>query len=115
MQQIERLRYEARLAERQFNHVDPDNRLVAAELERRWETALCALRRAEEALARRASQIETQSYRLPPPPPGESSSSPSVSPSPNGGRAIRRSWRRPDGKKAAYRGGVRASTSPAKE
>jgi branched-chain amino acid transport system ATP-binding protein len=29
--------------------------------------------------------------------------------------AIRRSWRRPDGKKAAYRGGVRASTSPAKE
>src|SRR6185436_328247 len=49
MQQIERLRYEARLAERQFNHVDPDNRLVAAELERRWETALCALRRAEEA------------------------------------------------------------------
>ena len=43
MQQIERLRYEARLAERQFNRVDPDNRLVAAELERRWETALCAL------------------------------------------------------------------------
>src|SRR5215217_3158677 len=66
MQQIERLRYEARLAERQFNRVDPDNRLVAAELERRWETALCALRRAEEALARRASQIETQSDRLDP-------------------------------------------------
>src|SRR3954447_18238965 len=67
MQQIERLRYEARLAERQFNRVDPDNRLVAAELERRWETALCALRRAEEALARpHASQIETQSDRLDP-------------------------------------------------
>src|SRR3954470_681270 len=33
----------------------------------------------------------------------------------NEARAIRRSWRRPDGKKAAYRGGVRASTSPAKE
>ena len=66
MQQIERLRYEARLAERQFNRVDPDNRLVAAELERRWERALCALRRAEEALARRASQIETQSDRLDP-------------------------------------------------
>src|SRR3954463_10033661 len=29
--------------------------------------------------------------------------------------AIGRSWRRADGKKAAYRGGVRASTSPAKE
>src|SRR4051794_27462456 len=66
MQQIERLRYEARLAERQFNRVDPDNRLVAAELEWRWETALCALRRAEEALARRASQVETQSDRLDP-------------------------------------------------
>jgi len=66
MQQIERLRYEAGLAERQFNRVDPDNRLVAAELERRWETALCALRQAEEALARRASQIETQSDRLDP-------------------------------------------------
>jgi DNA invertase Pin-like site-specific DNA recombinase len=39
-QQIERLRYQARLAERQFNQADPDNRLVAAELEKRWETAL---------------------------------------------------------------------------
>jgi hypothetical protein len=43
-QQIERLRYQAALAERQFNRVDPDNRLVAAELERRWEAALRALR-----------------------------------------------------------------------
>ena len=33
-QQIERLRYQARLAERQFNQADPDNRLVTAELER---------------------------------------------------------------------------------
>jgi hypothetical protein len=51
-QQVERLRYQAALAERQFNRVDPDNRLVAAELERRWEEALNALRRAEVALAR---------------------------------------------------------------
>ena len=36
-QQVERLRYQALLAERQFNKVDPDNRLVAGELERRWE------------------------------------------------------------------------------
>jgi DNA invertase Pin-like site-specific DNA recombinase len=50
-QQVERLRYAAHLAERQFNRVDPDNRLVAAELERRWEEALLALRRAEEAFA----------------------------------------------------------------
>ena len=52
-QQIERLRYQALLAERQFNRVDPDNRLVAAELERRWETALREVRQAEEALGRR--------------------------------------------------------------
>jgi DNA invertase Pin-like site-specific DNA recombinase len=52
-QQVERLRYEAALAERQFNRVDPDNRLVAAELEQRWEAALVALRRAEESLGKR--------------------------------------------------------------
>jgi hypothetical protein len=54
-QQLERRRYEAALAERQFNRVDPDNRLVASELERRWESALKEVRAAEEALARAAS------------------------------------------------------------
>ena len=54
-QQIERLRYQASLAERQFNRVDPDNRLVAAELERRWEAALVELRHAEAVLARHAA------------------------------------------------------------
>ena len=48
-QQIDRLRYQAQLAERQFSRSDPDNRLVSAELERRWETALRDLRTAEEA------------------------------------------------------------------
>lgn len=52
-QQLERLRYQAELAWRQFNRVDPDNRLVAAELERRWEAALRALREAEEIDAQR--------------------------------------------------------------
>lgn len=52
--ELERKRYVAALAERQFNRVDPDNRLVAAELERRWEAALNDLRTAEEALARHA-------------------------------------------------------------
>jgi DNA invertase Pin-like site-specific DNA recombinase len=46
--QLERLRYEARLAEKQYRLVDPENRLVAAELERRWEQSLRALREAEE-------------------------------------------------------------------
>ncbi len=47
-QQLERLRYQARLAERQFHQADPDNRLVTAELERRWEAALRELKEAEE-------------------------------------------------------------------
>lgn len=55
-QQIERLRYEAALAERRFNRVDPDNRLVAAELERRWEAALQALQQAEATYAQRQQQ-----------------------------------------------------------
>jgi hypothetical protein len=50
-QQLERLRYQAELARRRFERVDPDNRLVAAELERRWEGALRELRQAEESEA----------------------------------------------------------------
>ena len=50
-QRLARLRYEAAIAGRQFNRVDPDNRLVAAELEKRWEVALAELKRAEEAQA----------------------------------------------------------------
>lgn len=53
--ELERKRYTAALAERQFNRVDPDNRLVAGELERRWEAALSEVRAAEETLARQAS------------------------------------------------------------
>jgi DNA invertase Pin-like site-specific DNA recombinase len=50
-QQIERLRYQAEIARRQFNRVDPDNRLVAAELEARWEAALRELKQAETKAA----------------------------------------------------------------
>lgn len=46
-QQLERLRYEADLAQHQYQLVDPANRLVAAELERRWEQALQALQTAQ--------------------------------------------------------------------
>ena len=38
--QLEQARYEARLAQRQYDAIDPDNRLVAAELERRWNEKL---------------------------------------------------------------------------
>jgi len=47
-QQLQRLGYQAELARRRFERADPDNRLVAAELERRWEGALRELRQAEE-------------------------------------------------------------------
>jgi hypothetical protein len=55
-QQVARARYEAELARRRYAAVDPDNRLVAAELERAWEVALLALREAEEAAARVAER-----------------------------------------------------------
>ena len=60
-QQVERLRYQAALAERQFNQVDPDNRLVAAELERRWEAALRELRQAEDGAGTRTAAARTLS------------------------------------------------------
>lgn len=63
-QQLERLRYQAALAERQFLRADPDNRLVAGELERRWEEALRALKQAEET----AAQPEQPGALLPLPP-----------------------------------------------
>ena len=44
-------RYEADLAQRQYDAVDPANRLVAAELERRWNDRLAEVRRQEERLA----------------------------------------------------------------
>lgn len=55
-------RYEADLAQRQYDAVDPANRLVAAELERRWNDRLSEVRRQEERLAgRRATRQEALS------------------------------------------------------
>ncbi len=56
-QQVERLRYRAALAERQYDQIDPDNRLVAAELERRWEETLRDLRQSEAALAKARAEV----------------------------------------------------------
>jgi len=47
--QLKRTQYEVHLAQRQYDSVDPDNRLVAAELERRWEASLKQLRQTQEA------------------------------------------------------------------
>ena len=44
-------RYEVDLARRQYDAVDPQNRLVAAELERRWNDRLSEVARQEERLA----------------------------------------------------------------
>jgi DNA invertase Pin-like site-specific DNA recombinase len=46
--QLERARYECDRAARSYHAVEPENRLVARELEKRWEQALLDQRRAEE-------------------------------------------------------------------
>ena len=47
---LKQARYEASLARRQYDAVDPDNRLVAGELERRWNDKLIEVRRLEDEL-----------------------------------------------------------------
>jgi DNA invertase Pin-like site-specific DNA recombinase len=49
-QTIERAEYDSQLARRRYEEVDPSNRLVAAELERRWNDALNERRSAQESL-----------------------------------------------------------------
>jgi DNA invertase Pin-like site-specific DNA recombinase len=44
--------YEAQRAQRQYELVEPENRLVAAELERRWENSLRALQDSQDAYER---------------------------------------------------------------
>ena len=51
--QVEQARYQAAKAERRYQAVDPDNRLVARGLEAAWEKALTELAAAEAELARR--------------------------------------------------------------
>lgn len=47
-QRLERARYKVDLARRRYEQVDPDNRLVAAELERLWEERLQNLSQVEQ-------------------------------------------------------------------
>lgn len=46
--ELQQARYEASLAERRYAACDPDNRLIAAQLEKNWETALRRVRDLEE-------------------------------------------------------------------
>ena len=57
---LERAEYEAALAERRYQEVDPSQRLVAATLERRWNEALLRL----EDLKKQAVEFQHQETRL---------------------------------------------------
>src|SRR4030095_15345661 len=58
---VEKARYEAQRAQRQYDRVDPDNRLVAGELERRWNETLAQVAEAEARLATLEGQLPTLS------------------------------------------------------
>lgn len=64
-QQLERLTYQVKLAEKQFNQVDPDNRLVAWELEKRWEIALKELKAAQEEYNKELEKKENTLCKIP--------------------------------------------------
>lgn len=49
-QEVSRLEYAALRAERQYDSVDPENRLIAASLEKKWEHALADLEQARSRL-----------------------------------------------------------------
>jgi Recombinase zinc beta ribbon domain len=55
-QEVRRLEYAASRAERQYDSVDPENRLIAATLERRWEEALSELEQSRTRLAEAKAQ-----------------------------------------------------------
>jgi DNA invertase Pin-like site-specific DNA recombinase len=57
---IERAEYEAALAERRYQEIDPSNRLVAGTLERRWNDALVHL----EELKKQAAEFQRQEARI---------------------------------------------------
>ena len=56
---LERAEYEAALAERRYQEVDPSQRLVAATLERRWNAALLQC----EEIEKQAAQFQRQEAR----------------------------------------------------
>ncbi len=64
---VQRLEYAADQARRRYEQVDPAYRLVAAELERRWEAALQALQEAQEHYARLRPVPEDAMARTIPP------------------------------------------------
>lgn len=66
-QQLERARYQAERAQRQYQAVEPENRLVARTLEQQWEEALRRQRQVQEEhdrfLAGQAARPTAEQYR----------------------------------------------------
>src|SRR5580700_5911774 len=58
--EVEQARYEARLAARRYEAVDPDQRLVAAELEVRWNAALQKTQELENKLSEFDDEIQSR-------------------------------------------------------
>ncbi|MDQ6677477.1 MAG: recombinase family protein [Acidobacteriota bacterium] len=61
--ELEQAQYEVRLAARRYEAVDPDNRLVAAELEARWNAALRSAGEVEQRL--RQNELPDKVVRIP--------------------------------------------------
>ncbi len=61
--ELEQAHYEARLAARRYEVVDPDNRLVAGELEARWNAALSNAAEVEQRL--RNNELPANASRIP--------------------------------------------------
>lgn len=59
-QRVQRAAYDVELARRQYAAVDPENRLVARELERRWEEALRAHETMQAEFVRHQREAPTQ-------------------------------------------------------
>jgi DNA invertase Pin-like site-specific DNA recombinase len=64
-QEVKRLEYAAGRAERQYNSVDPENRLIAATLEKKWESALAEREQSQARLAE-AQARAPQPVAIPP-------------------------------------------------
>lgn len=56
--ELEQARYESRLAARRYEAIDPENRLVAVELESRWNAALSKVRELESRLSQAQQESE---------------------------------------------------------
>jgi DNA invertase Pin-like site-specific DNA recombinase len=56
-QDVQRLEYAANRAQRQYDQVEPENRLIASTLERKWEAALSELEQARTRLEEECSRM----------------------------------------------------------